>query len=58
MGGAGFVLPPREDAPNGEREVDRVQHSPAEQTRRDVETEPGNDPNGPQVEAEDVLPDV
>ena len=58
LGWTGFVLPPRKDAPDGERQMDGIQHSPAEQTRRNIKREPGDVPNGPQVETEDVLPDV
>ena len=32
LGWAGLVLPPRKDAPDGERQVDGVQHSATEQT--------------------------
>lgn len=38
--------------------MDGIQHSPTEQTRRDIESEPRNISNRPQVEAKDVLPVV
>ena len=55
---ASLLVSPREDPPNGERQVDGIEHCPAEQTRRDLEREPGNVPDRPQVEVQDVLPDI
>ena len=38
--------------------MDGIEHSPAEQPRRDIESEPRYVSHGPEVKAEDVLPDV
>ena len=54
----GAFFSPREYPPDGERQVDGIEHCPAEQTRRDIKGQPSHVPNSPEVEAQDVLPDV
>ena len=38
LGWAGSAFPPREDAPEGEREMNGIQHRTTEQAGRDIES--------------------